>query len=221
MSADHGTAALAAREVVRWFGAPTGARRVLDAVDLDVRAGELVTIGGPSGSGKSALLAILCGFDRPDSGTVLLLGEPLTKPPRWERCAILPQSIGLLDELTLAENVALPIRLTGQRTVLAGRVAPLLAELAVDHLADRFPHEVSFGQRQRAALARALVAGPRVLVADEPTAHLDADAVTTVLRLVRGCADGGAAVLVATHDPRVHAVADRTLRLDGGRLAAA
>jgi putative ABC transport system ATP-binding protein len=218
MNAKQRTVALAARRIVRSFGPPAVARRVLDAVDLDVHAGELVTIAGPSGSGKSALLSILCGFDRPDSGRVLLLGQPLIGPPPWRECAVLPQSIGLLDELTLAENVALPVRLTAAHVTPEDRVWPLLTELAVDHLADRFPEEVSFGQRQRAALARALVVEPAVLLADEPTAHLDQAAAAAALTLLRGRADRGTAVLVATHDPRAHAVADRTLRLAGGRL---
>ncbi|QFZ19350.1 ATP-binding cassette domain-containing protein [Saccharothrix syringae] len=210
--------------VERAFAHPSGPVRVLRGVDLAVAAGELVTLSGPSGSGKSALLSVLAGFDRPDAGAVELCGEVLTSPPSWKVCALLPQALGLAGELTLAENVALPIRL-GLPTGNGGaggdldRVTELLVELGIGDLADRYPGEVSFGQQQRAALARAAICSPAVLLADEPTAHLDRHSTPAAVRVLRRAADEGAAVLVATHHDEVHRAADRTVVLSGGRVA--
>jgi len=192
---------------------------VLRGVDLAVAPGEFVTIGGPSGSGKSALLSILCGFDRPDVGRVLIRDVELNGAPSWQHCAVLPQALGLAGELTLAENTALPLQLTGSAEAKPRSLA-VLTELGIGDLADRYPNEVSYGQQQRAALARAIVVEPAVLLVDEPTAHVDHASAEVVLRVLRRVADCGAAVLAATHDPRVHAVADRRLRLDKGRLVA-
>ncbi|WP_434442885.1 ABC transporter ATP-binding protein [Lentzea sp. E54] len=186
-----------------------GGVSVLRGVDLAVAAGELVTLSGPSGSGKTALLSLLCGFDFPDSGSVL------PGVASWSACAVLPQSLGLASELTLSENVALPLRLA--RMPVAG-VSSLLAELGIAGLADRFPGQVSFGQQQRAALARAVVARPAVVLADEPTAHLDAVSSVAAVGVLRRVADEGAAVLIATHHEAVHEVADRVLVLREGRV---
>ncbi|MFI9005640.1 ABC transporter ATP-binding protein [Actinosynnema sp. NPDC053489] len=210
--------ALRATGVERTFRHASGPVPVLRGVDLEVAAGELVTLSGPSGSGKSALLAVLAGFDRADAGTVELAGEVLTSPPPWKVCALLPQALGLAGELTLAENVALPIRL-GRAGGSLDRVTELLEELGVGELADRYPGEVSFGQQQRAALARAVIGEPRVLLADEPTAHLDQRTGPTAVHVLRRAADAGAAVLVATHHDEVHRAADRTLVLDRGRIS--
>lgn len=203
--------------VHRSFRQAGGPVHVLRGVDLEVAAGELVALAGPSGSGKSALLTVLSGFDRPDAGAVELGGRPLTGAPPWRRCALLPQALGLAEELTLAENVALPVRLGGG--VPDGRVRGLLEELGIGQLADRYPAEVSFGQQQRAALARAVVVDPEVLLADEPTAHLDRHSAPAAVAVLRRAADRGAAVLVATHHDVVHRVADRTVVLSGGRIS--
>ncbi|MEU5692989.1 ATP-binding cassette domain-containing protein [Actinosynnema sp. NPDC020468] len=209
---------LKATGVRRSFAHPGGVVDVLRGVDLDVAPGELVTLSGPSGSGKSALLTVLSGFDRPDAGTVELCGEVLVGTPAWRTLALLPQALGLAGELTLAENVALPVRLGSGGSL--DRVPELLAELGIGHLADRYPAEVSFGQQQRAALARAVVAGPKVLLADEPTAHLDKDSAPVAVAVLRRAADAGTAVLIATHHDEVHRAADRTVVLANGRVAA-
>ena len=208
---------LTARGLTRAFPHPDGPLPVLRGVDLDVAAGELVTVSGRSGSGKSALFALLCGFDRPDTGTVTIAGAPVTGAPPWRDCAVLPQAMGLAGELTLAENTALPLRLTGEPDVDT-RVEDILGELGIAALADRYPAEVSYGQQQRAALARAAVIAPAVLLADEPTAHLDHGSVPAVLGLLRRVATTGTAVLVATHHDQVHAIADRRLTLTDGRI---
>lgn len=187
-----------------------GGVSVLRGVDLTVSAGELVTLSGPSGSGKTALLSLLCGFDSPDRGSVA------PGPASWSACAVLPQSLGLAAELTLEENVALPLRLAGRAVDAVGG---LLAELGIGALGSRYPGEVSFGQQQRAALARAVVARPAALLADEPTAHLDSSSAEIAVGVLRRVADEGAAVLIATHHEAVHAVADRVLALVDGRVS--
>ncbi|MEU3270136.1 ATP-binding cassette domain-containing protein [Saccharomonospora sp. NPDC006951] len=216
-------AALRVTGLHRSFPHPGGDVDVLRGLELSVSGGELVTVSGRSGSGKSSLLALLCGFDAPDSGTVLFDGVPIGADTPWTTCAVLPQALGLATELTIAENVALPLRLrSGARSVdvtaVTARVNALLAELRIDQLGDRYPLEVSFGQQQRAALARAVAARPTVLLTDEPTAHLDAGTTPAVLALLRRCADEGAAVIVATHDAQVHRIADRRVALKEGVL---
>lgn len=214
------TIPLRAENVHRSFTHDSGPVHVLRGVELTLAAGELVTLAGPSGSGKSALLTVLCGFDQPDEGTVLLCGEPITTAPTWRTCAVLPQSLGLAGELTLAENVALPIRLDPARRgePVGDQVRELLTELGIAELADRYPSEVSFGQQQRAALARAVIARPAVLLADEPTAHLDARSAPAAVGVLRAAADNGTAVLIATHHDQVERAADRTLHLVDGRV---
>ncbi|MEV6908188.1 ATP-binding cassette domain-containing protein [Amycolatopsis sp. NPDC051071] len=216
--------ALEAVGLRRRFPHPSGDVEVLRGLELQVAAGELVTVSGRSGSGKSALLALLCGFDSPDSGSVLLDGVPIAGAPPWHTCAVLPQALGLANELTIAENVALPLRLRSDipkpsAKNIHARVAELLEELGIGDLGDRYPLEVSFGQQQRVALARAVSGRPRVLLTDEPTAHLDAGSTPRVLRLLRRCAQEGAAVIVATHDDEVHRIADRRVRLLDGVLS--
>lgn len=192
-------------------------RPVLRAVDLDLRAGEVVALVGRSGSGKTTLLTIAAGLDAPDVGTVQIDGEPVGRGDvPWQRLAILPQALGLLDELTVAENVELPLRLLGRdgRT----EVSSLLERLGLAHLADHLPGQVSLGEQQRTALARAVVARPRVLLADEPVSHQNDAWARAVVEVVAGLASTGTACLLATHDTVVGAMADRVLELRDGRL---
>lgn len=205
-----------------------GAERVLvlDDVSLHVDAGEVVCVAGPSGSGKTSLCHLAAGFEVPMSGTVTVDGTASTALDDWAVVAALPQQHGLLGELSVRANVALP----GQRS---GRGSPRLSQLpelpevqrlldALDlaGLADRAVDETSLGEQQRAALARALVLSPRLAVLDEPTGHQDDDHVAQVLAAVRQSTAYGTGVLVASHDDRVLEAADRVLRLDRGRLLA-
>ena len=205
-----------------------GAERVLvlDDVSLHVDAGEVVCVAGPSGSGKTSLCHLAAGFEVPMSGTVTVDGTASTALDDWAVVAALPQQHGLLGELSVRANVALP----GQRSGRCSRrlsqlpelpeVQRLLEALDLAGLADRAVDETSLGEQQRAALARALVLSPRLAVLDEPTGHQDDDHVAQVLAAVRQSTAYGTGVLIASHDDRVLEAADRVLRLDRGRLLA-
>jgi putative ABC transport system ATP-binding protein len=223
---------LSAAGVTRSFRpAGSGARvEVLRGVDLELGEGELVTLAGPSGSGKSALLAILAGFDRPDSGTVTVPSGPRwrTAAPYasgrapWSALAIVPQSLGLAEELTLEENAAMPLLFTRTgrpaHSPALARAAELLDALGVGALARRYPAEVSLGQQQRVALARALIVQPAVLLADEPTAHLDHRTIQRVIEVLLAAVAAGTACLLATHDQALTGRAHRRLELHHGKL---
>lgn len=194
----------------------------LDGVDLTVRGGEFVALVGPSGSGKSTLLALLCGWETADAGTLAWAG-PLAgrRPDRfgWPELALVPQALGLVPDLSLADNVLLPARLRGTASDAGERAARLLADFGLDHLADRYPHQASLGEQQRAAVARALLLRPAVLLADEPTAHQDRRHADGLLDALAAAAATGSAVLVATHDEVAWGRADRVLSMRDGRLA--
>ena len=181
----------------------------VDAASFEVMAGEITGLVGPSGSGKTTLLDIVVGGDEPDEGRVTGLPDG----PTWAELAVVPQALGLLPELTIGENVDLPRRL--------GTPAPLdtdavMTDLGIAALVDRAPDEVSLGEQQRAAIARALVTSPRLLVADEPTSHQDEANVHRVVAALHETAQTGSAVFVATHDPRVIERCDRVLRMRDG-----
>ncbi|MGH2687089.1 MAG: ATP-binding cassette domain-containing protein, partial [Actinomycetota bacterium] len=138
----------------------------VEGVSLDLLAGETVGLVGRSGSGKTTLLNLLAGWERPDRGRVDRAGPP---EPSWREVAVIPQQIGLIDELTIGENVAFPAKLAGEVEPRSSLIDQLLDALGLTHLRDRFPQEASLGEQQRAAVARAAVLGPRLLLADEPT----------------------------------------------------
>ena len=204
-----------------------GRRPALRGVDLSVAAGEMVAVTGPSGSGKSTLLHVLSGVLRPDEGEVRLGDEVVTTMSedarsrlRRTRVGVLFQFGQLLDELTLADNVALPLLLEGRRRGEALETAGAwLARVGIGDLADDLPAQVSGGQAQRAALARALVTNPGVLFADEPTGALDSRAGESVMELITDvAAEEGLTVVLVTHDARVAAYADREVVLRDGML---
>jgi putative ABC transport system ATP-binding protein len=201
------------------FASGTTMSRVLDDVDLSIGGGEIVAVSGPSGSGKTTLLGLVVGWQQPDAGTVVVL-DGLRAPGahRWDEVAILPQSLGLLDELTILENVTLPLRLHDGPHA---DPAVLLRRLGIAHLGDRFPTDVSLGEQQRAALARAVIVAPRVLVADEPVAHQDRARAEIMMALLRDLTATGTSCLLATHDDVAFAAADRVVNLHDGRVSAA
>ncbi|WP_328603621.1 ATP-binding cassette domain-containing protein [Amycolatopsis sp. NBC_00345] len=186
----------------------------LRPVSLELQPGELVALAGPSGSGKSTLLMITGGWETPDTG-VVTPHPPLPDRPmsdqQWDHVGFVPQSIGLFDELSITDNLAFPARGREDTT----DVAKLLETLDLAKFAHRRPAQISRGEQQRAAVARALVTSPALVLADEPTSHQDRAHAELVLISLRAAADAGAGVLVASHDPLLTQHADRTITLAG------
>ncbi len=212
------TTALRAIDLHKTYRRGRESVHALGGVSIEVRPGEVVALLGRSGSGKTTLLNCLLGWERPDRGAVEVPGAAAPGTAGWSTVAIVPQRFGLLEELTRADNVAMAARLGG---LDAPRDAALeaLGTLRLGHLADRMPDEVSLGEQQRTAIARALVVRPAFLVADEPTGRLDEDLSVHVLATLRGVyAAAGTGVLIASHDPVVMAHADRVVRLSDGRV---
>ncbi|WP_052863923.1 ABC transporter ATP-binding protein [Streptomyces niger] len=212
---------LAARDLRKAYGRTSA----LDGVDFSVHPGEVVAVMGPSGSGKSTLLHCLAGIVRPDSGTVHYDGHVLTAESDARRSALRRRDFGfvfqfgqLVPELTCLENVALPLRLNGAKRRAAEATArEWLGRLEVDDVHGKRPGEISGGQGQRVAVARALAVRPRVLFADEPTGALDSLNGERVMTLLTDAArDTRAAVVLVTHEPRVAAYADREVVVRDG-----
>ncbi|MGQ0839361.1 ABC transporter ATP-binding protein [Actinokineospora sp.] len=203
-----------------------GQTPALDGASMTVRRGEIVAVMGPSGSGKSTLLHCLAGIVAPESGSVVYAGQELSAMSDKKRSALRRTEFGLVfqfgqlvPELSCVENVALPLRLSGVARKEAERVAKdWLGRLEVDAAADKRPGEVSGGQGQRVAVARALVAAPKVIFADEPTGALDSLNGEQVMRLLVSTAkETGAAIVLVTHEPRVAAYSDREVVVRDGR----
>lgn len=195
-------------------------------LDLALEARQLTVITGHSGSGKSTLLSMLAGMLPPTAGTVRLgeadlyaMRDEERSRLRNERIGLIPQGHTALRSLSVLENVLLPSVLYAKAEPPRSRAEELLAAVGLSDLADARPNELSGGELRRVAVARALLMNPCIVLADEPTAGLDAENATTVLRLLREAADGGAAVLIVTHEPEARRYADRTFAMDGGHLS--
>jgi putative ABC transport system ATP-binding protein len=197
--------------------------RPIDGLSIDVRSGELAVLLGSSGCGKTTLLSVLAAILRPLRGSVRLNGIEVTQlhgrtlnDYRRRRVGIVFQSFNLIPSLTAAENVQVPLRAEGVGTRAARRrAAEMLAEVGLAERQSHRPGELSGGEQQRVAIARALALDPPLLLADEPTAHLDHVQVGGVLRLLREIADAGRMVVVATHDERLVPLADGVVELGG------
>lgn len=206
-----------------------GAVPVLDGLDFRIDRGQVVAIEGRSGTGKSTLLSTLCGLLTPTSGSTHVLGKRFDDRSDRVRSSVRLRSFGLvfqdgelLPELTLGENIGLPLRLgSGARRTCEYRslIDPLMDRLGIGDLIDRKPSEVSGGQLQRAAIARAVIHRPAIILADEPTEALDEAAARGAVQLLIDLArDAGAAVVVVTHDRAVAARCDTRVQLADGRL---
>jgi putative ABC transport system ATP-binding protein len=207
---------LRVRDVAKTYGRGEEVVHAVDGVSFDVRRGELVGLIGRSGSGKTTLLNLVAGWEPPDGGAIERPGDH--DPPAWRDIAVVPQKLGLLDELSVRENVAHPAKLSGNLDHHADRVDELLEELGLSQLAGRRPWEASVGEQQRAAIARALLLRPRVLVTDEPTGHQDAGWTDRVVAAIRRACDEGTACLMATHDEAAARFFDRSIRIRDGRV---
>ena len=222
------TAVVAASGLHKSFGEGRGARKILDGAHLHVQPGEVVAILGRSGTGKSTLLHLIGGLDRPDAGTITVAGDPVTGVSeralsrlRTRRVGFVFQFFHLLPELSGEANVLLAGRVRGARPDAVTRGQALIDRLGLREVARSLPHQLSGGEQQRFAIARALVNDPAVLLADEPTGNLDVRAGAEVLRLLRAGASEGRAVVMVTHESAAAAIADRVLTLRDGRLVAA
>ena len=199
-----------------------GLTQALRGASIVLDEGEIVAVMGPSGSGKSTLLHCLAGMLTPDRGEVQFAGRRIDELPDRERAHLRRTEFGFVfqfgHELPAVENIALPLLLAGRRRRDAlAAAAPWFPQLGLDGLGGRLPSELSGGQGQRVAVARALVAGPTVVFADEPTGSLDSVAADEVMELLVDAArEQGTSVLMVTHEPRVAAYADRTVLVRDG-----
>ena len=219
------TTQIAARALTKTL--PSGGRDlvILDAVDLEIEAGELVAVVGPSGSGKSTLLGLLAGLDRPTSGAVEFEGRDLAGLDEDElallrrgRVGFVFQSFQLLPNLTARENVLLPLELTGVGGA-AERADRALDEVGLAERSHHYPSQLSGGEQQRVAVARAFAADPSVLFADEPTGNLDSETGERVLELLLELRRSrGTTLVLVTHDLGIAARAERRVHIFGGRI---
>jgi ABC-type lipoprotein export system ATPase subunit len=204
-----------------------GAVQALQEVSLTIHPGELVALVGPTGSGKTSLLMLLAGLEEPDAGTVTLLGQSLhdlsndgMTDLRSQAVGFIYQNYNLFPGFTVRENIGVPLRLMLRPPFDADqRADELLAAFNLTTLAQRYPNELSGGQQQLVAVARALAAKPPLILADEPTANLDSNAARQITAHLRALADSGEhGVLLATHDLRTASQADRVLTLRDGQI---
>jgi putative ABC transport system ATP-binding protein len=210
----------------RFYGSPPVS--ALDAVSFEIARGEFVAITGPSGSGKSTLLNLLGGLDHPTSGEVVVDGVHLEKAGDQEltlyrrtKLGIVFQFFNLIPSMSLVENVEMPLLLRGDPlSSVRSAALEMLGQVGMMHRAHHFPHQLSGGEMQRAAIARALVHRPSLLLADEPTGNLDSKNADQVLDVMAKIASRGhTTVIMVTHSESVSALADRRIQMLDGRIA--
>jgi len=201
--------------------------QALKNVSFTVESGEYVAIMGESGSGKTTLLNILAALDKPSGGTVLLGGKNLSEIPeetaaafRRDNLGFVFQDFSLLDTFSLEDNICLPLVLAGKsRTEMRDRLTPLARDLGIAELLKKYPYEVSGGQKQRAAVARALITRPQILLADEPTGALDSRSTDELLKLFGAINAAGQTIVMVTHSVRAASCAQRVLFLRDGEVS--
>jgi putative ABC transport system ATP-binding protein len=221
--------AAATKSVTKVFGRGGGAVTALRGVDLEVAEGEFVILAGPSGSGKTTLLSLLGCVLKPTSGVVRLLGTTVSEKPESELPRLRSELIGfvfqghnLFASMTAVENVVVQLELRGRARAEARREAEALLErVGLADKRDSKPGDLSGGQRQRVAIARAVAGAPPLVLADEPTANLDAASGLVVTEMLRQLAkERGHTVVVVTHDSRIFHFADRVVHLEDGMITA-
>lgn len=198
----------------------------LKSVSFDVKEGEYVAIMGESGSGKTTLLNILAALDRPTKGSVILDGNDLAKIKeskvaefRRDNLGFVFQEFNLLDTFTLEDNIYLPLVLRGEKyDEMRAKLLPIAEKLGIKDLLSKYPYEVSGGQKQRAAVARAIITDPKLILADEPTGALDSRATDELLRLFSSINQGGQTILMVTHSVKAASHASRVLFIKDGEV---
>jgi putative ABC transport system ATP-binding protein len=213
-------ALLGLRDIRKTYVRGSETVHAVEDVTLNLEAGRLLGLMGRSGSGKTTLLNVIAGWERPDGGSIVFGGTAAERTDRlpWRDVAVVPQKLGLIEELTVRKNIEYPGRLEGRLDEISDRVDELIGELGLEELQDRVPLETSVGQQQRTALARALVLSPKLLLADEPSGHQDALWARGVLRVLRGAAEDGTCCLVATHNEEIASYFDSIFHMADGRL---
>ncbi len=220
---DH---AVLTRDLERRFDGDGESVAALTGLDLEVAPGEFTAVMGPSGCGKSTLLHLVAGLDRPTSGEVWVHGRRIDTLSETDRAVVRREAVGLVFQafnlvpnLTVQANIELPGLLARRsRDEVKVRAMELLDSLGIADRGDAFPAELSGGQQQRVAIARALVNTPTVLLADEPTGNLDSESGEAVLALLDEFHRAGQTIVMATHDPKVAAAADRVVFMRDGRV---
>lgn len=226
MSPAHARQILELSSVTKTYGSGETTVAALRDVSFSVDAGEFVAVMGPSGSGKSSLLALAGGLDKASEGEIYIQDTPLSSLGLAELAKLRRRAVGyvfqdfnLIPTLTAVENAALPLELDGWKPSKAHRVARnALRQVGIEHLAERFMDQLSGGQQQRVAIARAIIGERSLILADEPTGALDSVTGNGVLEVLRERADAGASVVMVTHEPRHAAWADRVVFLKDGRI---
>ena len=223
-----GTAALEAIDITKSL--PLGRERIdiLRGISLRIEHGEFVAIMGPSGSGKSTLLGIIAGLDNPTTGRVLVDGVDITRMSegqlarvRNEKIGMVFQAFNLIPTLTAQENVEVPLYVGKHPGSPAARARELLTLVGLGHRFKNKPNQLSGGEQQRVAVARALATNPAIVIMDEPTGNLDKKNGDNVLQMVRDLRQAtGTTFVIATHDPNVAGAADRAIRIVDGQIAA-
>ena len=200
--------------------------QVLENLSFDVKEGEFVTITGTSGSGKTTLLNLIAGIDKPTNGSIKILDEDLGAKDedalsifRCNNIGFVFQSYNLISTLTIAENIAFPMEwLRKSPEFIDERVKELLTKVHLKNRAEHFPFQLSGGEQQRIAFARALANEPLLLLADEPTGNLDTETGLRIIEILREAKQNGKTLIVATHDEKILKLSDRKLRLDQTKL---
>ena len=203
-----------------------GRLQVLDGVQFEVRDGQFMVLSGPSGSGKTTLLNVIGGIDKPTSGKILVYGEDLTNKSedfladfRCNNVGYVFQSYNLVSTLTVAENIAFPMEwLRKPRDIIENRARELLDDLGLVARAEHFPFQLSGGEQQRVAFARALANDPPLILADEPTGNLDKKTGEKIVQFLKRLKEEGRTLVVATHDSSIVNLADKKFRLEQGKL---
>lgn len=225
-SPNHAPRAISARNLTLTLGDGDAAVEILRGIDLDVADGEVLALLGPSGSGKSSLMALLSGLERATGGSLTVAGEDFTAMDedalaraRRGKIGIVLQAFHLLPTMTATENVATPMELAGVKDAHS-RAAAELAAVGLGHRLTHYPAQLSGGEQQRVALARAIAARPQLIFADEPTGNLDVATGHDIIELMFARrAETGATLVIITHDPELAARCDRIVTIADGLIA--